>query len=139
MTTEEVSSTVKKLTITWTMEASTATLTAVDTDSAITAELMGHFAFMCVVNPGTTAPTASYDVILEDSAGADLFGGTLDACSATVTETFFPLLAGTAGADGNYGPRLINSAITFDIENNSVNAALGVVEVFFSRNICCSR
>lgn len=134
--TDDMSPTVKRLTIAWQCAAGAATIVALTPDTAITAELLGWWAFMAVVNPGATAPTASYDVVLEDAAGADLFGGTLDANSATVSETWFPLLAGST-ADGYpayWGPRFISSAITFDIENNSVNAALGVVEVFFCRN-----
>lgn len=134
MVLDDINENVKRLTITWSCATGAATIVATDTDTSISSELFGMWAFMAVINPGATAPTASYDVVLNDTNSVAIFGSSLEACHTTASEQFFPLLAGTAGADGHYGPRLIDGAITFDITNNSNNAANGVVYVYLSKN-----
>jgi len=136
MVLDDISENVKKLTITWLCASGAATIVATDTDSKISAELFGWWCEFCVVNPGATAPTDNYELVLNDAAGAKIFGGQTDDCDTANSETFFPLLAGSAAAtySAHFGPRLISSPITFDITSNSQNGALGTVEIFFSRN-----
>ena len=133
MTLTELTGDVRMLTITWSCATGAATIVATDTNSKISAQLFGWWAFMAVIDPGATAPTDNYDFILNDSAGAKVFGTALDACDTANSETFLPLLAGTAGADGHYGSRFISTALTFDITNNSNNAANGIGYIYFSR------
>lgn len=74
------------------------------------------------VPDGTTAPTTLYDVTLETADGLDVCGGGLANRSATVAERYYP--AYTAPVMG---------PLTLTISNNSVNAAKGVVRVFYLR------
>ncbi len=79
-------------------------------------------------NPGTTAPTALYDVTLTDDGGYDLLGGAGANRSATVTERVIPVL-GT----GTYGTASVNGDTTVNITNNSVNSAGIVIDLWFSK------
>lgn len=133
MTLTDITNDVRMLTITWACATGAATIVATDTDNNISSRIFGWWAFMAVTDPGTTAPTDNYELVLNDAAGAKIFGGSTDACDTSNSETWIPLLAGTAGADGNYGPRFISSAITFDITSNSNNGANGIAYVYFSR------
>lgn len=74
---------------------------------------------IAVTDPGATAPTAAYDIVLEDEYGFDVMGGTLADRSATVTEQAFP-------SDGsNNIERIVDGVLTFKLTNNSVNSAVG--------------
>lgn len=96
-----------------------------------------HGSLMKVItNPGSTAPTANYDITIADADDA-----TLDAANSlllnrhtTNTEVVFPVGATGATAlwfqPGNY---------TLSIANNSVNSATGVIWLYFVDGLSQSR
>ena len=84
------------------------------------------FVYLVETDPGTTAPTDNYDITLTDRNGTDVMGGALANRDTTTTETAAPLLSdGTAWVIPVFGP------LTLNISNNSVNAAKGVVRIFY--------
>lgn len=116
------------LTFAWTADASAATIPATVTTDAITAMIAGKWLIQAVTNPGTTAPTADYDITLTDADGLDVMGGTLANRHTSNTEVAIPYPGSLA-----YAPVPITSALTLTITNNSVNSATGTVVITLSR------
>lgn len=85
------------------------------------------FIVLAVTDPGATAPTASYDITLEDENGVDAMGGALADRSATVSEQAMPLISGSPV------PRLVSGTLTFKLANNSVNSAVGKCYVYMQQ------
>ncbi len=83
---------VRLLWISYVTDASTGTFT-VTTDKLINAWIL-----KVQTDPGSTAPTPSYDIDFDDANGEDIMGGALDNRSATATESTRGLL------NGNYQP-----------------------------------
>lgn len=83
------------------------------------------FVYMGVTQPDSgTAPTADYDIAVNDEYGCDIFGGELGDRSDTAGEQATPKI-------GNiYGPRLVNGDLTFSLSNNSVNSAEGTLILY---------
>ncbi len=81
-----------------------------------------------VTNPGATAPTDNYDVVMNDknSAVADAANGLLMNRDTTTTEVIYPVTA--SGQDPVF---FEPDTYTFTLTNNSVNAALGDVWLYF--------
>ncbi len=71
------------------------------------------------------APTALYDVKLEDPDGMDVYGGKMEDRSATAGEVALPAIGGALGG------RPIYTGLTHRIYNNSVNSAAGVTKITF--------
>lgn len=109
--------------LSWTAAAD-GSLTSVTTEESI-----DGYVYMVVTDPGTTAPQALYDLTLTDSYGLDIMGGALLDRSATVTEQAFPVLL-----TGVYGSRRVNGRLTLNLTNNNVNAATGIVYIYFYRD-----
>jgi len=109
--------------LSWTAAAD-GSLTSVTTEESI-----DGYVYMVVTDPGTTAPQALYDLTLTDAYGLDIMGGALADRSATVTQQAFPALL-----TGVYGSRRVNGRLTLNLTNNNVNAATGVVDIFFYRD-----
>lgn len=61
-------------------------------------------------NPGSTAPTALYDLSLEDDWGLDVMGTALNNLSATVTETNKPYVNSVRGNAPTKGLHTITSS-----------------------------
>ena len=87
---------------------------------ALNLELKG-FLLKVVTNPGSTAPTANYDITLLDPDGADL-----DAAESKLlnrhtsnTEAVYPLVTGSTT------PVFLLGTYTLTIANTSVNNATG--------------
>lgn len=121
-------SNVSVLTFTCTADSSDGSFPSTDTSSAITAAIKGMSITEVRTNPGSTAPTANYDIVLNDTDGIDLMGGALANRSATASERVVPVVQ-----TGIYGDSPVDGAITLAITNNSVNSATLTVKVFFSR------
>jgi hypothetical protein len=113
------------LTFTW-QAAADGSLSAYPISANQAKVLSGLYAVQAVINPGATAPTASYDVTLTDTDGVDVFGGTLGNLSATASAIVRPDIATLAGK------RLVQGVLTFNLTNNSVNSANGVIKVYFT-------
>lgn len=75
---------------------------------------------MAVTNPGATAPTANYDIEIQDSQGVDVFGGALLNRHTSSTEQAFP----KTGTD-YFLPRPVYGPMTFSLSGNSQAGALG--------------
>ena len=119
---------IKVLTFTCTASADDASFPSTATSAANTAEIEGHYIIEVRTNPGTVAPQALYDIVLNDTDGIDIMGGTLANRSATVSERAIPALA-----TGIYGGTAIDGALTLVITGNNVNSAVTVVKVFLTR------
>lgn len=89
-------------------------------DLAIT-DRKGWWITKIVTNPGTTGPTANYDITLIDSDGADLADGAVTNRSATATEQ--EAMAAQIPSDG----------FTLTFAGNSVNSATGTVRIFLNK------
>lgn len=86
--------------------------------------------YLCEVrtNPGTTAPQALYDIVINDADGIDVMGGTLADRSATVSQRAIPQVA-----TGVYGCVPVDGALTVVFSNNNVGAAQTVLKLVFER------
>ena len=84
--------------------------------------------FQFITDPGATAPTTLYDIILPDADGLDVAGATLMNRSATVTERAMPLIA-----TSTYGAWWVDSALTFTLTNNSVASSSGTLKIYIKR------
>ena len=82
-----------------------------------------------VTNPGTPAPTADYDITLEDPEGVDVLGGAGADRSDTDAEQAVPLVGSTKMPAFIAGV----SSLTFKLAGNSVNSAEGRLVVYISR------
>jgi hypothetical protein len=110
---------VEIVTIAWTADASNGSV------PTITIPLNG-FCLKAVTVPGSTAPTALYDIALGDPASSalDALNGALKDRSATVAETVQPVLT------GGTSPIFLAGNYTFTVSNNSVNSATGTVILY---------
>lgn len=81
-----------------------------------------------VTNPGSTAPTANYDMTLGDSSDSalDVLGGALANRHTSTTEQVYPLIAGSPGTVSSV-PVYLNGTYTFTLSNNSQASATGDV------------
>lgn len=96
-------------------------LSAADTDA-----LKYFYVDMGETKPGTfIAPTALYDVTLEDPDGMDVFGGKMMNRSNTTGEQVLPAMSGALGS------RPLYTGLTLRVYNNSVNSATGKVIITF--------
>jgi len=110
------------ITVAWTADAAGAV-----TSTVLTPEIDGYV-FLAVTNPGAVSPTDNYDVTLTDTDGVDVMGGTLANRDAVNSEAAVPLIA-----TGTYDARFVDGGLTFDLTNNSVNSAGGVLKVYYYR------
>lgn len=81
-----------------------------------------------ITNPGSTAPTALYDITLTNTDGEDVVHGALANRSATATEAIVPIPADNATV---YGAAPTYGIITLNISNNSVNSGNGTVSILY--------
>jgi hypothetical protein len=109
------------LEITWVADDTAATVP----DTALP-EINGDITLF-VTDPGSPAPTASYDITLEDAYGVDVAGGALADRSATASEQAMPLISATPVQ------RTVQGVLTFKLANNSVNSATGKCVVYIQQ------
>lgn len=69
--------------------------------------------FLAETNPGSTAPTDNYDIVLNNANGIDVMGGTLMNRDTSNSEAAVPAISGWC--DGG--------SLTMVTSNNSVNSA----------------
>ena len=111
------------LQVDWTSDASGDA--SLDTDNythmgfRITDFIKGKYVVHCQTKPGTT-PTASYDIVINDTNSEDIFGGNLANRSNSVAETVFP------GTGSVYGSIPITGHLTF-VVSNAGNAKTGSI------------
>lgn len=105
------------ITLSWVADASAATVPDT-TINAITYEIEGWYLYSAETNPGSPAPTANYDMYLNDADGFDIAGNLLENRHTTTTEL---VNIGTA----THGYPLVRGNITFTLSGNNVNSAVG--------------
>jgi hypothetical protein len=103
----------------WTADSGDGSVPDTVTDDTVTGYLMN-----AKTDPGTTAPTALYDIALNDDDAVDVFQAELNNRSAADSEQ---VLAKVGNA---YGEPFINSVLTMVLTNNSVNSAVGELKVY---------
>lgn len=80
-----------------------------------------------VTDPSATAPTALYDIVLNDEDGFDVAAGLLANRSATVTEAVTPLIG-----DGTTTDKLMPVAGTLDVVvTNAGDSKIGTIIVYW--------
>lgn len=98
----------------WVADAADGSVPNTQTTKAVTG-----WVAMGETDPGSTAPTADYDIAVNDENGVDIFGAELNNRSASATEQAIPKIGNA------YGERFVNSKLTMALTNNSVNSATG--------------
>ncbi len=116
------------LTFTCTASVDDASFPSTATSATITDQIKGRYILEVRTNPGSTAPQALYDIVLNDTDGIDLMGGNLANRSATASEAAPPAIT-----TGVYWPRPIDGTLTLVITGNNVNSAVTVVKIILSR------
>ena len=106
---------------TCTADASDGSYPETETAAKISGNLMA-----LETNPGATAPTANYDIVLDDAQGHDVLEGTGANRHTTNTEK-------ATIAFGTYhgSPVAITDVLTLKITNNSVNSAVVVIRLYY--------
>lgn len=136
-TTNVDSGKIRTVTLAWVGDASNGTCPATSTDSltvtgrasqSVTQWINGYYLCYATVNPGSTAPTADYDIAITDSGGASVFNGSLDDLSATVTQTRVPYVDSNQTSIGCVP---VTGALTVSWSNNSVASNTGTIELKF--------
>lgn len=113
------------LTFEWTSDDSTGAVSAA-TSSVITDQIAGKYITMVLTVPGSSAPTALYDITITSSYGGDVMGGVLADRSATAIEQAFPYIG------ASYGPSPVSTALTLNV-TNAGNSKTGKVIVYLSK------
>lgn len=118
------------LTFSCTGDASNGTVPNTDISAENVLALSGQYLYMVETDPGSTAPTTLYDIVINDASGLDVMGGTLANRSATATERAIPLIS----SGGNvYGGHYLDGTWTMVTTGQSVNSATWTVKLFFAR------
>ncbi len=115
------------LSLAWTASADDASVpdTTINTTNY---RLNGFYLYTAETDPGSgTAPTALYDITIEDARGADIAGTLLTNRSQTATEI---VNFGTAAS----GFPVVTGNLTVKWANNEVNSATGVLVLNFVAN-----
>jgi len=113
----------KVLTLAWTGDASGGSMPAVSVVTA-TYGIEGWFLYSVETNPGATAPTDDYDIVINDADGLDIAGGLL-ANRDTANTEMVSLRAAAAGYP------MVRGNLSVVITGNSVNSATGTVIMTF--------
>lgn len=116
---------VVKVLIEWTADSGDGSVPETAFDATDTIGITGRYCSLGVTDPGTTAPTANYDIEILDEYGCDIFGGNFNNRSASDSEQTLPVI------NNGLGSRLCAGILTFKLTNNSVNSATGKCILYF--------
>lgn len=116
----------KIITISWTGDSAGGSMPAI-TVGASTYGITGWYLYTAETNPGSTAPTDNYDIVINDADGVDVAGGLLANRHTTTTQL---VNIGTSA----YGYPLIRGDLSVAITNNIVNSATGTIIMVFTAN-----
>lgn len=114
---------IRRLTFTCTADAADGSFPA----TAITAKFEGRLIAL-ETNPGSTAPTDSYDIVITNGAGADVLQGVGADRDTLNTETAQIVVSGTSLRPTVDETEVLTIAIT----NNSVNSATVVIVLTYA-------
>jgi hypothetical protein len=124
---------IKTFSITFTASADNATIPNYTISTALTPTLMnymkGFWIYTVQTDPGSTGPTAAYDIVINDVHGMDIMGGALADRSATATENVFPKFNQSSAS---YAP-LDGTTLVIAVSNNLVNSATSTLKFFLSK------
>lgn len=108
-------------TLTFTADAKDGSIPSTTMTESELKNVQGYYVYQIITNPGSTAPTPKWDVVILNSDGvADVLGGQCLNRDTANSETCYPL---------NY--YLVDAALVMGISGNAVNSANGTVKVFF--------
>lgn len=111
---------------------STDSLTLTGTTQTVTSFIQGYYLCDAEINPGSTAPTANYDIAITDSGGASLTNGALDDLSATVTQ--IRRMSGYSGPTNTWsGCHYVKGPLTLTWSNTTVASSTGTITLYLSR------
>lgn len=129
VTTENIlGQSIRLIKFSWTADAAAASVPATTLTTAESQFVQGYYLCGAETDPGSPAPTASYDITITDSGGNDLMGGVLADRSASATEYAVPALNTSV-----YGCRFVVTPLTFTLTNNLVTSAAGTCTLFFAK------
>jgi len=114
------------ITLSWTADAAAATVPNKVIDVS-TYDVMGWYLYSAETNPGTTAPTDNYDIVINDADGVDIAGGLLMNRDTSTTEL---VCVGISA----HGYPIVRGNLTFVLSNNAVNSATGTCILTFLSN-----
>lgn len=114
---------IRRVTLTCTADASDGSFPS----TALTTKFEGRL-LKLVTNPGATAPTDNYDLVLNDQNGADVLQGVGANRDTTNTETAVIVYSGT----GTHPAVDDSDTLTLVITNNSVNSAITVIDIYYA-------
>lgn len=113
---------IRRLVIDWTADAADASV-----PSLLLPAIEGRLLAL-ETNPGSTAPTDSYDIVVNDGEGADRLvgaGADRDTADSAITAVAF-------ASSSIHPPVSIDEALTLAISNNAVNSATGRVILYYT-------
>ena len=112
--------------IDWVADAAAATVP----DTSV---VLNGFVQKIITNPGSTAPTANYDIAFGDpeDTALDALAGALANRHTTTTEQVYPAVAGTIGTVSSFKV-LLKGTYLFQLTNNAVNSATGRVQIWLA-------
>ena len=92
-------------------------------------KIKGWSVVLVVTDPGAVAspPTDDYDIVINDDYGCDVMGGELTNRDTAITEQAMPKIG------SHYGPRLVETALTPVITNNTVAGATIDIYVYLQK------
>jgi len=114
------------ITLSWTADAADATVPSTTIDAALYV-IKGWYLYSAETNPGATAPTDNYDIVLNDTDDLDIAGGLLQNRDTANTEM---VNIGTSA----HGYPVVKGNLTFSLSNNAVNSATGTLILTFVAN-----
>jgi len=112
------------ITFTCTADASDGSFPSTTVDDAIEGKLLA-----LETNPGATAPTDNWDVVINDAEGADVLQGAGANRDTTTTEKAGIFFSGTS----SHPPVDKTDTLTLVITGNSVNSAVVVVKLYYEK------
>jgi hypothetical protein len=104
--------------------------TAGTTVALVEADVMSYFLCSMETNPGATAPTDDYDIVINTAGGVDILGGAGANRDTANTEIAYPTVDATTGQKACVP---INGALSLVLSGNSVNNATTVIKLFLTR------
>lgn len=116
---------IEKIKIDWTADAADGSV-----PNTVIQGLYG-FCVKVITNPGSTAPTANYDIAFldPDDSGIDAFATLLNNRHTSNSEQVYPLISGAAT------PIFLAGDYTFNLTNNAVNSATGQVILYLVESL----
>lgn len=110
------------VTLTVTADASDGSVPNTDLTPSISGKLLA-----IETNPGSTAPTDNYDIVIDDADGHDVLQGVAANRDTANTEKASIVFSGTSVNP----PVAITDVLTLKVTNNSVNSATIVVKLYY--------